>query len=75
MNTEVDFIDIKEEITTQDNEELIREILDEEIAFTINQMANNKSPGSDVFTIDFFQKYWHITGKATCSAIKAFFYC
>lgn len=38
-----------------DNDELTKEVLDEEILTIIKDMAINKSPRLDGFTIEFFQ--------------------
>lgn len=74
LDPSVDFIDIKKEINENDNAELTKEVLDEEIFNTVNELALNKSPGPNGFTIEFFLSYWHIVGKATCRAVKAFFH-
>lgn len=52
----IDFINIKAEISNQDNENLTNEVTDNEILSTVKEMALNKSSGSDGFTIEFFEK-------------------
>lgn len=45
----------------------------EEIRRTIFEMRNNKAPGLDGFTVEFFKKAWPIVGGDVIFAIKSFF--
>lgn len=52
---------------------LARQVTSEEIKQVLFGMPNNKSPGPDGFTTEFFKTTWDITGNEFVDAIKAFF--
>lgn len=52
---------------------LIADVTIEEIHHVINFLPNNKSPGPDGFTLEFFKATWDITGPLVISAVKEFF--
>lgn len=52
---------------------LTQEISEEEIKKVLFSMPNNKSPGPDGYTSEFFKKAWLIVGKDFIVAIKSFF--
>ncbi|KAG7533510.1 Reverse transcriptase zinc-binding domain [Arabidopsis thaliana x Arabidopsis arenosa] len=52
---------------------LIQEVSAEEIKKVLFLMPNNKSPGPDGFTSEFFKKSWTIIGKDFIAAIQSFF--
>ena len=35
----------------------------EECAKAISSFQNNKTPGSDGFTVEFYRRFWHLLGK------------
>ncbi|GJZ55791.1 RNA-directed DNA polymerase, eukaryota [Tanacetum coccineum] len=45
----------------------------EEIRNAVWGCGENKSPGPDGFTFEFFRKYWHIVGTDFCLAVEWFF--
>lgn len=53
--------------------DLIVEVTIEEIHLVIKSMPNNKSPGPDGFTSEFFKETWEITGGLVASAFQDFF--
>ena len=55
--------------------DLTRRVTGEEIRDTVFRMKPDKAPGPDGFSIDFFQKSWHIVGVEVVSAISSFFDC
>lgn len=50
-----------------------KEVTEDEITKVLFGMPNNKSPGPDGFTCEFFKATWEITGKIFVDAIKSFF--
>ena len=61
-------------ISKEENMDLIKEVIDEEILATLSQMSNLKSPGPDGLQASFYQKYWKIVRKFVCKMVRAFFY-
>lgn len=57
----------------QDQNILTQEVSPEEIQKVLFQMPNNKSPGPDGFTSEFFKKSWTIVGKDFIVAVQSFF--
>lgn len=57
----------------QDRLMLEDDVTDYEIKSTIFGMPNNKSPGPDGFTCEFFKDTWEFTGRELVDAIKSFF--
>ncbi|GKE26991.1 RNA-directed DNA polymerase, eukaryota, partial [Tanacetum coccineum] len=56
---------------------LLREVAELEIPISKEEIRNavwgcgeNKSPGPDGFTFEFFRKYWHIVGTDFCLAVE-----
>ena len=45
-------------LSDKDSKELEGEILYSELGFALNNMKNNKSPGLDGFTVEFFNFFW-----------------
>ena len=45
-------------LSDKDSQDLEGEILYSELAFALKNMKNNKSPGLDGFTVDFFKFFW-----------------
>ena len=60
-------------VTTEENENLIRPINDEEIYNPVFQMDLHKAPGSDGFGASFYQDHWVVIKETLCVAIKDFF--
>nr|GFB55027.1 RNA-directed DNA polymerase, eukaryota [Tanacetum cinerariifolium] len=45
----------------------------DEIRKTVWNCGDNKSPGPDDFTFEFFKKYWDLIGPDLCEAVEYFF--
>lgn len=56
-----------------DREWLEKDVTFEEIKTVVFGMTNNKSPGPDGFTCEFFKSTWEINGSELVNAIKSFF--
>ncbi|KAG7556371.1 hypothetical protein ISN44_As11g024100 [Arabidopsis suecica] len=56
-----------------DGAKLIQEVTEEEIKKTLFAMPENKSPGPDGFTCEFFKEAWEVVGKDFVVAIQSFF--
>nr|GEY98143.1 RNA-directed DNA polymerase, eukaryota [Tanacetum cinerariifolium] len=48
-------------------------VLDEEISKAVWGCGENKSPGPDGFTFEFFRKFWTVVGPDFCIDVKWFF--
>lgn len=46
---------------------------EEEICKALFSMPNNKSPGPDGYTCEFFKSEWSIVGKDFVAAVQSFF--
>lgn len=53
--------------------QLVADVTIEEITQVVKNMPNNKSPGLDGFTSEFFKATWSITGELVVSAVKKYF--
>ncbi|GJR27470.1 hypothetical protein Tco_1103702 [Tanacetum coccineum] len=53
--------------------EMIRAVSDKEIKDAVFSIGNDKSPGPDCFTADFFKEAWDIIATDVISAIREFF--
>ncbi|GJQ90853.1 RNA-directed DNA polymerase, eukaryota [Tanacetum coccineum] len=53
--------------------DLERGVSREEIRRAVWGCGENKSPGPDGFTFEFFKKYWEIVGPDLCEAVEHFF--
>lgn len=60
-------------VTLEMNEQLTRELTQEEVHAAIQQMAPLKSPGLDGFPVCFYQNNWAEVGQEVCSAAINFF--
>ncbi|GJS28839.1 RNA-directed DNA polymerase, eukaryota [Tanacetum coccineum] len=50
-----------------------RSVSREEIRLVFWNCGENKSPGPDGYTFEFFRKYWNIVGPDLCEAVEYFF--
>nr|GEU65775.1 probable LRR receptor-like serine/threonine-protein kinase At1g06840 isoform X2 [Tanacetum cinerariifolium] len=53
--------------------DLERNVSRDEIRFAVWNCGENKSPGPDGYTFEFFRKYWNIVGPDFCEAVEYFF--
>ncbi|GKB95065.1 RNA-directed DNA polymerase, eukaryota [Tanacetum coccineum] len=53
--------------------ELEKPISKDEIRNAVWGCGENKSPGPDRFTFEFFCKFWHVVGSDFCTAVEWFF--
>nr|GEU50184.1 hypothetical protein [Tanacetum cinerariifolium] len=60
-------------LTQGEVESMIKEVTDKEIREAIFDIDNDKAPGPDGFTSNFFKKAWKTVGEDVCRAIKEFF--
>ena len=61
---------INNEISTEQNNQLTKQITNTEIKNAMFSIGRNKSPGPDGFPAEFFQKYWEIVGNSVCLATQ-----
>lgn len=59
-------------LTAEQKDSLIGEITEEEVKRVVFHMPNNKEPGPDGFTAEFFRENWEVVGKEVVDALK---YC
>ncbi|GJU18294.1 RNA-directed DNA polymerase, eukaryota [Tanacetum coccineum] len=61
-------------VLTQDQVmDMEREVSREEIRSAVWNCGDNKSPGPDGYTFEFFKKYWRFIGSDFCEAVEHFF--
>ena len=60
-------------LSTEDANEMIKPIEDDEVKRALFDIGNDKSSGPDGYTFAFFKKSWHIVGNDVCRAVKEFF--
>ena len=48
------------QLTTDENDILIALFSEKEVFEAIKQMKNNKAPGPDGFSAEFYKKRWHV---------------
>nr|GEV25113.1 RNA-directed DNA polymerase, eukaryota [Tanacetum cinerariifolium] len=53
--------------------DLERNMSRDEIRLAVWNCGENKSPGPDGYTFEFFRKYWNIVGPDFCEAVEYFF--
>jgi hypothetical protein len=63
----------EEKVTEQENEELTKPFLEEEIRDALFQMERNKAAGPDGLPIEFFQKYWEFMKSDICELFQDFY--
>jgi hypothetical protein len=61
------------QVSSQMNEQLLKEFTAEEVSIALSQMAPLKAPGPDGFPVCFFQDNWEGVGKEVCAAALTFF--
>nr|GEW14145.1 RNA-directed DNA polymerase, eukaryota, reverse transcriptase zinc-binding domain protein [Tanacetum cinerariifolium] len=59
--------------TTNQNEDLEREVSKEEIKKAVWDCGIDKAPGPDGFTFDFYRRYWNLIESDVVDAVKWFF--
>ena len=52
---------------------MLTPVFDTEIKQAIFQMGDDKTPGTDGFTANFFESAWNIVGNDVCLAVREFF--
>nr|GFA02209.1 RNA-directed DNA polymerase, eukaryota, reverse transcriptase zinc-binding domain protein [Tanacetum cinerariifolium] len=70
LEDERDFI---KGISLEQNDNLEREVSNEEIKWAVWECRIDKAPGLDGFTFGFYRRYWDIIGNDVVDAIKWFF--
>lgn len=56
-----------------ESSQLTKPVMDEEIREVLFRMPNNKAPGPDGYTTEFFKSAWCIIGKDFTTAVHSFF--
>ncbi|KAL8116353.1 hypothetical protein AgCh_022742 [Apium graveolens] len=64
---------IENRVTLEQNEELLKQITEEEVRRALFQMNPDKAPGPDGFTPAFYQKHWDIVGHDIVQMVDSFF--
>ncbi|GJR39911.1 RNA-directed DNA polymerase, eukaryota, partial [Tanacetum coccineum] len=54
-------------------DDLERDVSRDEIRSAVWDCGENKSPGPDGFTFEFFRRYWELIGPDFCAAVEHFF--
>ncbi|OMO59554.1 reverse transcriptase [Corchorus capsularis] len=62
-------------VTAAMNEEITKEVTEEEIMEAAFQMGALKAPGPDGYNGAFYQGYWEIIKTAVVNMVKSFFHC
>ncbi|GJU35720.1 RNA-directed DNA polymerase, eukaryota, reverse transcriptase zinc-binding domain protein, partial [Tanacetum coccineum] len=52
---------------------MIRDVSDDEVKRALFDIDNNKAPGPDGYSSQFFKVSWDVVGKEFCKAVKEFF--
>ena len=60
-------------LSTEQVDDLERGVSHDEIRSAVWDCGDNKSPGPDGFTFEFFKKYWKFIGPDFCEAVEHFF--
>ncbi|GKC30851.1 RNA-directed DNA polymerase, eukaryota [Tanacetum coccineum] len=60
-------------LSTVQVDDLERGVSHDEIRSAVWDCGDNKSPGPDGFTFEFFKKYWRFIGPDFCEAVEHFF--
>lgn len=63
---------IQQSITSLSNEDLLKQVQEEEVKHALFQMNPDKEPGPDGMTPVFFQKYWSIVGGDLVRIVRDF---
>lgn len=64
---------VRQSITSEQNNELLKPITPEEVKHVVFQMHPDKAPGPDGMTPAFFQKHWSIVGADVVKMVSNFF--
>nr|GEV40416.1 hypothetical protein [Tanacetum cinerariifolium] len=78
LNAHVSSIDTCEDLFTTklspyEASQMVKPVTDNEIKKAMFNIADNKTPGPDGFSANFFKAAWHIVGSDVCSLVKEFF--
>lgn len=57
-------------ITNEQNKALMRAATMEEVEEIVMNMSKNKAPGTDGYTVEFYQAGWHFLGKEVLDAVE-----
>jgi len=57
-------------VTREDNHNLNRLVLEEEVSEVINEMKNGKAPGPDGFNVDFFKACWKTVKQGILEVVE-----
>nr|GEX45633.1 RNA-directed DNA polymerase, eukaryota [Tanacetum cinerariifolium] len=60
-------------LTSSQAEDLERSVSNDEIRRAVWNCGDNKSPGPDGFTFEFFKRFWDLIGADFCDAVNHFF--
>nr|XP_043620313.1 uncharacterized protein LOC122592176 [Erigeron canadensis] len=63
----------KNVLNTEEANEMVRCVTDEEIKEAMFEIDSNKASGPDGYTSGFFKKAWVVIGKDVCNAVREFF--
>nr|GEV36911.1 RNA-directed DNA polymerase, eukaryota, reverse transcriptase zinc-binding domain protein [Tanacetum cinerariifolium] len=66
--------DFAKRISLEENDDLKREVSNEEIKRAVWDCGIDKAPGPDGFTFGFYRRYWDIIGNDVVDAVKWFFF-
>lgn len=62
-------VEFNKNIISEENLELIKDVIIKEIREVFVQICTNKVPGADGFELFFFNEYWDIIGKDVLKVI------
>nr|GEU63742.1 RNA-directed DNA polymerase, eukaryota, reverse transcriptase zinc-binding domain protein [Tanacetum cinerariifolium] len=66
-------MDRGERLTSSQAEDLERSVSNDKIQMAVWNCGDNKSPGPDGFTFEFFKRFWDLIGADFCDTINHFF--
>lgn len=64
---------VSNQITTEMNNELQKEVSDGEVRATAFQLGGSRAPGLEGFPCLFYQRNWQVVGPYVITAVKDFF--
>ncbi|GKC14822.1 RNA-directed DNA polymerase, eukaryota [Tanacetum coccineum] len=60
-------------LSTEQGVDMDRSVSRDEIRIAVRNCGENKSPGPDGYSFEFFKRYWRFVGPDFCSAVECFF--